>query len=138
MKIYLLALVVLLSVGCADIAESNTQNKTNLSDGEYKIISITINNDILEIPQKATFNIKDNRVYGNAGCNNYFGGFVKNDDGSVSFFTIGSTRMLCPDGYANQFEYKYLRSLDSTFRLSKNGKDIILENPSSKIIVNKN
>lgn len=107
-----------------------------LSDGVYKITSISVDGNTLEIPQKASLNIKDSRIYGNTGCNNYFANFVQNNNASVMISTAGSTKMMC-HGDVMKFEDIYLKNLEGMFSTIKDNKNIILENASMKIILTK-
>lgn len=55
------------------------------------------------------FDITENRVSGNAGCNNFFGSY--NVEGEyISFTQMGATKMLC-DEESNQTEHEFLKIL---------------------------
>ena len=63
-----------------------------------------------------TFDVKNNRVNGNAGCNNFFGGFSVKED-KISFSQLGMTRMACPNekGDVENKVVKYLNAMDLRF-----------------------
>jgi heat shock protein HslJ len=69
-------------------------------------------------PVSITFNA-DGTLNGNAGCNNYFGGYV--DDGSsLTFEPLGATQMLC-DENAMAVEQAVLGALSGTQAYTING-----------------
>lgn len=139
MRQYLLILIVMLGIGCADASLQNSgADKTiSLSNGGYKFVSVTIDNIALDIPKDASFNVENDRIFGNTGCNNYFTGLKINDNGSISTSLAGSTRMMCHEDVINQFEYQYLKNLEGNFSVSQSGENIILESHSARIILNK-
>lgn len=59
-----------------------------------------------------TFDLNQNRVSGNAGCNNFFGSFEINAD-YINFSQMGSTKMACMDEEANQTETQFLGILSN-------------------------
>lgn len=63
-----------------------------------------------------TFNVKENKVTGNAGCNNFFGEFITTGD-QITFKGLGSTRKMCADEEVMKNEAKFLQILsDATVR----------------------
>lgn len=63
-----------------------------------------------------TFNVKENKVTGNAGCNNFFGEFTTTGD-QITFKGLGSTRKMCADEEVMKNEAKFLQILtDATVR----------------------
>ncbi len=63
------------------------------------------------------------RVHGNAGCNNFFGGYETDGD-RVSFGRIGSTMMACPQGMDT--ERAFLAALESADRYVIEGETMAL------------
>lgn len=57
-----------------------------------------------------TFDVKNNKVYGNGGCNNFFGTF-KTADNNISFSALGSTRMACMNDESMDTEAKTMEYL---------------------------
>lgn len=61
---------------------------------------------------------EESAVRGNAGCNNFFGGFQTSDN-ALSFSQLGSTMMACPEGMDT--ERDFLAVLGSTTRFEISG-----------------
>jgi len=57
-----------------------------------------------------TFDAKNNKVYGNGGCNNFFGTFATADN-TISFSGLGSTRMACMNDESMHTEGKIMEYL---------------------------
>lgn len=127
----LLTLIIMIYIfnGCAEIP-NNT--KINLNNGVYKISEIKINGNKIKIAKSATFNIDNDRIYGNSGCNSYFAGFSRGSD-SIMIGTAGATRMYCANEEDNQFENIYLKNLDGEFKISGDSKTIKLYNKNMEI-----
>lgn len=127
----LLTLIIMIYIfnGCAEIP-NNT--KINLNNGAYKISEIKINGNKIKIAKSATFNIDNDRIYGNSGCNSYFAGFSRGSD-SIMIGTAGATRMYCANEEDNQFENIYLKNLDGEFKISGDSKTIKLYNKNMEI-----
>ena len=59
-----------------------------------------------------SFNLAEKKVYGNSGCNRFFGSFEYSKD-LISFSQLGSTKMACLDEESNKTESKVLGYLSS-------------------------
>lgn len=57
-----------------------------------------------------TFDVKNHKVYGNGGCNNFFGTFTTADN-SISFSGLGATRMACMNEDSMHTEGKIMEYL---------------------------
>ena len=57
-----------------------------------------------------TFNVKENKVHGNSGCNNFFGSYTTSGD-QITFKGMGSTRKMCADEEVMKNEAKFLSIL---------------------------
>ncbi len=57
-----------------------------------------------------TFDVKNQKVYGNGGCNNFFGTFSTADN-NISFSGLGSTRMACMNDESMHTEGKIMEYL---------------------------
>ncbi len=135
MKKIILAVIMLYGLnGCAEV--SNNTTKINLEDGKYKIKQIVINNDSINIPKSATFNIDGDRIYGNSGCNSYFASFSRGVD-NITIGAAGATRMYCANEEDNKFENIYLRYLNGNFMVSGSSKEIKLDGKNIQIILSK-
>lgn len=63
------------------------------------------------------------RAIGNAGCNQFFGGYTTDGTGKISFSKMGSTMMACPNlGIENQFT----KALSETTAFQLNGEELKL------------
>ncbi len=60
---------------------------------------------------------EDNKVYGYAGCNRFFGNFEIKEGGQISFLQMGATKMYCPDMKIEDEFFKVLNTADN-FSLS--------------------
>lgn len=56
---------------------------------------------------------KENRIYGFAGCNNFFGNYELNEGLRVKFSQIGSTMMACPDMNTEKELFQILETVDN-------------------------
>lgn len=70
-------------------------------DGEWTIVDVegqAVSPKAGEKEAFIGFNVKENRLYGNTGCNNLVGGLQADaKKGTISFGQTGSTRMMCAD-----------------------------------------
>lgn len=128
--------------GCASNATMATSQNTDskmIEQKTYKIESITLKDegDMLEAPQNATMGFEEDRIYGNAGCNNYFASIKWADDNTLEISQGGSTKMMCADEEANSFEYNYLSNLNGTFSVSSDDNTITLDNDKLSVVITK-
>lgn len=114
-----------------------TQNLSHNS--KYRILSISLNEILLESPQDASFNIDNNKIYGSTGCNNYFVDFKWIDKNIIEISDNGgATKMMChPE--ANEFEMIFLKHLVGKFNVTSLDKadEVALDNGSFTIILGK-
>ncbi|MBS1494963.1 MAG: DUF4377 domain-containing protein [Bacteroidetes bacterium] len=91
----------------------------------------SFNNDIGKTKAFITFNLDENRVNGNDGCNTFFGR-VEFNNSKVSFGNLGSTQMACPDNKIWNYIPSNLNKADrykvsgTTLKFYK-GKKLLLE-----------
>lgn len=94
-------------------------------EGEWKITTVEGQPVTPKAGQKEAFigfNVKENRLYGNTGCNNLVSGIQADPaKGTMSFGQTGSTRMMCPD---MDTEQKVLGAMGKVARyeITKGGK----------------
>jgi heat shock protein HslJ len=73
---------------------------TNLTGKRWKLTEI-MGNPVTETegtkPAYITFNIEDDKVYGNSGCNSFSGTYRLKPENKLTFSTMISTRMMCID-----------------------------------------
>lgn len=131
----LLLILGLILVGCANIQNTDDVLIENTS---YKIESITLDDEsMLKAPQNASIIFENDKIYGNAGCNNYFASLEWIDNETIGISKGGSTKMMCVDESANTFEYDYLLNLNGEFSVSKDGNIIELDGDKINIIIRK-
>lgn len=77
----------------------------------------------------------DNRVSGNAGCNDYFATYLTSD-GSILISSIGSTMRFCsnPDGVMDQ-EAEYLAALQSAATYAIEGNNLEMRTASGALAI---
>ncbi|PSK88878.1 META domain-containing protein [Taibaiella chishuiensis] len=86
-------------------------------------------------PAFIDFNVQENKVSGNAGCNRFFGSYTAKDQ-SITFSQMGSTRMACMDPKRSKTEQELLQLLgnqtysfdvaDQTLNLYQNNRIVLM------------
>lgn len=76
---------------------------------------------------------KDGRIYGNAGCNHFFGTYHL-DDKALTFSQLGSTRRLCAEPVMAQ-EYAFLERLSRNVRWSNSHDQLKLMSKTREPVV---
>ena len=68
--------------------------------------------------------LKENRISGNGGCNNYFASIEHCSPTTLSFSAIGSTRMLC---LSDNIENAYFQTLQevATYKIQENSLSLL-------------
>ncbi len=137
MKKYILIIISLLLIGCANNANIDLESMNEQWNGEYKISHIIVGNETIFAPENATLEFKDNRIYGNTGCNNYFSiaNWIKN--GSLKVAYAGSTKKMCHEKDINDFENIYLGNLEGEFEMSLEDDKYTLKNDNISIFLEK-
>ena len=94
MGVALLAIVLASSCG-----SSKNALQTSALEGEWNIITVNGKEATADKDVFIGLNLKENRVYGCAGCNRIMGAIQVDKDkaGHLSFGQVASTRMLCSD-----------------------------------------
>ncbi|SHF04355.1 Heat shock protein HslJ [Mariniphaga anaerophila] len=67
--------------------------------------------------------VSDNRVFGNAGCNNFNGTYELLDGNQIKFSPLATTRMACPE---MELESEFLNVLQTVDNYNNNGDELIL------------
>lgn len=75
------------------------------------------------------------RLSGSSGCNQYFGGWTIESDGSVTGSPVGGTLMACmePEGVMDA-ETRYLDALGRTDRADVEGGSLVLSGPDAELV----
>lgn len=98
--------------------------------GTWILVSYASGNDsMIPVPPEARITAvfgDDSRVSGNAGCNDYFGGY-RIEGGLISVGQLASTEKYClsPEGVMER-EQVYLSLLQATTRFNVDGDELIL------------
>lgn len=109
--------VLLAMVGCSTI--KNSSNSAS-SKAQPSLLNTQWRLEDSVKGKTPTLVIENEKLSGNAGCNNYFGTITLDaSNGSFAAKNIGSTRMACPN---MQAEANFLKMLNEANRyVSKNG-----------------
>ncbi len=75
------------------------------------------------------------QLSGSSGCNQYFGGWTIESDGSVAGSPIGGTLMACmePEGVMDA-ETRYLDALGRTDQADVDGSSLVLTGPDAELV----
>lgn len=117
-----------LAVLCACGTKKTTASQS--IDGNWIILEVGGEKvtDVEKTPE-ITFNTKEQRVNGNAGCNNFFGGFTY-ADGKLTFGdNMGATRMMCKN---MKFEDKAFQSFPKVVKAAWKGNRLLLQDAAGK------
>ncbi|MCV3374639.1 META domain-containing protein [Campylobacter lari] len=118
--------------GCsvANLSTDDLQNK------EFTISSYEANGKNYELPQNSkasiSFDNKDKRLFGIAGCNRFFGGYKDQGNSIKIEDNLASTKMLCVQE-SMKFEDNFLRNFNGDFQIISDDDGIILENKKMKV-----
>ncbi|MCV3381789.1 META domain-containing protein [Campylobacter sp. IFREMER_LSEM_CL2127] len=118
--------------GCsvATLSVDDLQNK------EFTISSYEANGKSYELPQNTktsiSFDNKDKRLFGTAGCNRFFGNYKDQGNSIKIEDNLASTKMLC-DQESMKFEDNFLRYFNGEFKIINDDEGIILENKKMKV-----
>ena len=124
---HLIATVIVASISaCSHIPASSTDNNT-LQD-QWLITSINKMAVISDSKATITFT-EDNKINGNASCNNFFGGYTQQDN-KIDFGPTASTKMLCMDN-VNQQEQRFLQVLSNVDHYQIDNNTLILSNENN-------
>ena len=103
------AVATLVATACA--SEPPSQPPMDLADTQWVVEGI--GGEVIIEQTELTLSFDGSgRVNGTGGCNRYFGD-AQFADGSISFGTLGSTRMACPEDVMDQ-EQRFFAALEST------------------------
>lgn len=115
-------LILIISISCVE------PSTPKLSDHDWEVISIN-GTELSGMLPWINFDLEEGKVNGNAGCNNFFGGFEINNT-HINFSPLGATRMMCSDmTNEDQFFQNIEKTTNYTFEkglltLSSNEKNI--------------
>lgn len=136
MKKVVLKAAVLLCAGIGMSACKSSKQAVQPIDltGEWNIV--TVNGDKINAANTPFIglDVKEKRVYGNAGCNRMTGSFEIDSlhPGKIQFGQIGTTRMMCPD---METESKVLQALDNVTGYTKTAQGLSLTDAEGKALM---
>lgn len=89
-------LAIVLAGSCGS---SKNALQTNALEGEWNVVAVNGKEVAADKDAFIGLNLKENRIYGHAGCNRIMGNIQtdKGKAGRLSFDHVASTRMLCKD-----------------------------------------
>ena len=132
-KVLFLATVIAATLlGC----NKHNYNATNVF-GEWDLAEM--NGKTIELAEGVTtpfigFDQDEKRVYGNAGCNSFFGTMITDSTNvdALSFDNMGSTKMLCAN---MEIEDEFLMTLGLVNNLEYNAQELLLKDNANKTIL---
>ena len=114
-------LLPLLLFSCAAPQQMEKKVDTHLLlQGEWTLQTLRGVAPVASIPLPSLqIDLKENRISGNGGCNNYFASIEHCSSTMLSFSGIGATRMLC---LSENIESAYFRALQevAAYRIQEN------------------
>ncbi len=129
-NIFLIVLGVVLSLSLISCSSTKGLEVTNsnqtLDNSKWELISLN-QKEIKKAEKVANINFeKDSRVFGNLGCNNFFGTYKLNKN-SLEIGQVGSTMMMCQNMQTEQDFAKVLQDV-KTYKIDKNSLVFFDEN----------
>lgn len=102
-------------------APAETSVELSDLDGEWKLTTFKggVLNKMIVLPT-INFDLEEQRIFGNAGCNNYFAGIEMNGN-ELTFSAAGATLMACID---ENIEGEYLSILEEVKSFEVNGNEL--------------
>jgi heat shock protein HslJ len=120
MKYFYGVAALLLVLGCADTKHASQAPFLGTTWNQAEL-----NNEKIQHPgpQVPHLHFEAEKVTGNDGCNNFFGGYTL-DGNSLKFGMLGSTRMACPHIEGFEMIFNKMLSMTTRFRISGNRLDL--------------
>jgi heat shock protein HslJ len=120
MKFFYLIAAMIFASGCTDTEQAS---KAPLLGTTWNLAEL--NNEKIQHPgpQLPHLRFESEKVTGNDGCNNFFGGYTL-DGNSLRFGMLGSTRMACPQ--IKDFDMKFNKMISATTRYRITGDKLEL------------
>ena len=116
MKYFYSLAVISFLLGCADTEHAS---QTPLPGTTWNLVEM--NNEKIQLPgpQVPHLRFEPEKVTGNDGCNNFFGGYTL-DENNLTFGMLASTRMACPQIKDFDMEFNKMISATTGYRISGN------------------
>lgn len=113
-KLIQITVVIILFSACSVLKKSDKPEK--LENSNWVLVNIGNEKPVSENPITLLFQT-ENKFSGKAACNRYFGEFMQNQN-SISFKNVGSTKMACPNLNTESKYFSILNSVES-FEIKK-------------------
>ena len=130
--LFLATVIAVTLMGC----NKHNYNATNVF-GEWDLAEM--NGKTIELAEGVTtpfigFDQDEKRVYGNAGCNSFFGTMITDSTNvdALSFDNMGSTKMLCAN---MEIEDEFLMTLGLVNNLEYNAQELLLKDNANNTIL---
>jgi len=119
---YLIFAIVFIS-GCTHTGQSGNAPFLDTSWNLIELFSEKIQYSGSKTPH---LRFEAERVSGNDGCNNFFGGYTL-DENSLKFGLLGSTRMACPHIEGFEIAFNKMLSMTTRYRITGNRLDLFAD-----------
>ncbi|QOW63249.1 META domain-containing protein [Campylobacter hepaticus] len=141
-RMFQIALGLVFFAGCSStsILSSNSKSNIELTQNRlFKIEKIILNGktyDPKNAEESPNISFENNKFYGYAGCNRFFGSYQSaNDILQIEGERVASTQMLCHPLDVMDFENSFLSNFKGTFKIFNEDGNIVLSNDSIKIFL---
>lgn len=118
-----------------NLGESTPQTPLVLTDNTWNLLEL--NGTAIEIDESfngiphITFQIEDNKVIGNAGCNSFFGTYEAGENNDIKLSPMGSTMMACPN---LEIEDAFLAALENIKSYQIDGNILTLKAEDDQVV----
>ena len=116
---YLITAIIFIS-GCSHSGQSDD---TSFLETRWNLTELFSENIRYSDSQIPYVRFEAERVNGNDGCNNFFGGYTL-DENNLKFGLLGSTRMACPHLEGFELVFNKMLSMTTRYRISGNRLDL--------------
>jgi putative lipoprotein len=120
MKSFYSMAAILLVLGCTGNEQAS---HAPLLDTTWNLAELNNREIQLPGPQVPHLHFEAEKVTGNDGCNNFFGGYTL-EENSLKFGMLASTRMACP--HLKDFDIEFNKMISATTRYQINGNKLEL------------
>ncbi|WP_339634263.1 copper resistance protein NlpE N-terminal domain-containing protein [Bizionia echini] len=102
--------------------DTSSNGAITFTDTKWKLVKL-MGQEITDTKAFISFSTEDNRVFGNASCNNFNGTFEIENELQIKLSKMATTMMACPD---MSIEKQFLEVLEKVDNVSLNGKTMTL------------
>ncbi|MBM0637374.1 META domain-containing protein [Campylobacter sp. VicNov18] len=140
-KMFQIALSAVFLAACSNSSTSlilNSKSDKELTQNHlFKIEKIIVNGktyDPKNAEESPNITFENNKFYGYAGCNRFFGSYQNSGDIlQIEGDRVASTQMLCHPLDVMDFENSFLSNFKGTFQISDENGKLVLSNDEMKI-----